>query len=232
VEYIGLVFRLTRHMLYWAVQFEPGKDLDSSHAFSQYNLGSIAHGMMHLWTRPLPSRLKAEMVLVLKCLIPHSSSAPPASSLSSSVSSSIAPLARSSNRCNFVASILDIFVTGCLIPPISVFEPSRDGAAPLRLGVGGEGLQASAGAQGTTSALMYELLLLDRNRGSYEHTLAMLGLLTTLSYARSDALTPHEALRLLDLCLPLLPSTTSASIHSTFQIPAQRWQITAAIFNW
>jgi len=117
-------------------------------------------------------------------------------------------------------------------PPISLIRTPAGGRAPPRGGGGGGGLQASAGAQGTTSALMYELLLLDRNRGSYEHTLAMLGLLTTLSYERSDALTPHEALRLLDLCLPLLPSTTSASIHSTFQIPAQRWQITAAIFNW
>ena len=59
-----------------------------------------------------------------------------------------------------------------------------------------EGTPALAGAQGP-SALMYELLLLDRGRGEYQHTLALIALLTALSRPGAGALTVAEGLRLL-----------------------------------
>jgi hypothetical protein len=37
-----LVLKLLRHMIYWALQFEPGKDIDSAHVLSQYALPGIS----------------------------------------------------------------------------------------------------------------------------------------------------------------------------------------------
>ena len=52
-----------------------------------------------------------------------------------------------------------------------------------------------AGTQ-APSALMYELSLLDRSRGQYDHTLAVLALLSNLTQPTAQALSPDEALRL------------------------------------
>ena len=112
---------------------------------------------------------------------------------------------------NLAPAVLDGFVSRAMLP-VAVVGPHREGTPAL------------AGAQGP-SALMYELLLLDRGRGEYQHTLALIALLTALSRPGAGALTVAEGLRLLHVCAPMLPSTTSAGMEGVFCVPAQRWQV-------
>jgi len=178
--------RLLKSMVYWALQFEAGTDVDSTHALSRYNLAPVMQSLMQLWCRPLPGVLKAEVVRVLDAFVEHSSSSGTDARGSRGVSAR-AP--------NFAAMCRDVFVARCLVPRISVAGPPETG---LGVGAGrGAELRAGEGCSGehAPSALVYELLLLDRKRARYEHSLAVLGLLKTLSGSAADALTVPEALR-------------------------------------
>ena len=215
---------LVRQMVYWAMQFEPGKDIDSAHPLGQYALPGILQALMRLWAQPLPGVLKAEIVRVLCSLIHRAPLSPDPISSGTVLGTGTGDQAHAA----FVANVLDSFVTSCLIEPVSLREPTREGGG--RAGGGMDG--GFVAGDRAPSALMYELSLLDRTRGQYEHTLAVLALLSALTQPTAQALTPDEALRLLDMVLPLLPSTCSATIDEVFNIPCQRWQVTEAVFEW
>lgn len=215
VDFHIVTLRMLKSAMYWALLFEPGTHIDSSHALSQYHLAPFARALMELWCQPLPGVVKAELVLVLDSLVLYSCR----HTLGCHQIQGAA-----STRCNFAALTLDFFVAGCLLPPIT------EAAAPFREGREYGHVGEVSGR--APSALVYELSLMDRKRGRYEHTLAILTLLKTLSSASTDALAVKEVLRLLDMCLPLLPSTSPRSLGDVFAVAAQRWQVTQALFDW
>jgi len=183
VDFNVLVLQLLRSMTYWVLGFEAGNDLDLAHPLSLHSLPALSQALSRLWTRPLPSLLKTEIVLVLNSLLDVENAPNTNDSLTLSMG------AGTPNRSNFLASILDYFVTLCLLPPIRVCGPQREGV-DVSLGnavTGWEGVGEQAPQ--APSALMYELSLFDRTRGQFQHTLAILTLLTTLSRASAS---PHS----------------------------------------
>lgn len=184
VEFNVLVLQLLRSMTYWVLGFEAGNDLDLAHPLSLHSLAALSQALSRLWTRPLPSLLKTEIVLVLNSLLDDENA--PNTNDSLTLSMAMRGGGGTPNRSTFLASILDYFVTLCLLPPIRVCGPQREGM-DVSLGnavTGWEGVGEQASQ--APSALMYELSLFDRTRGQFEHTLAILTLLTTLSRASAS----------------------------------------------
>ena len=184
VEFHVLVLQLFRSMIYWVLGFEAGNDLDVAHPLSLHSLPALSQALSRLWTRPLPSLLKTEIVLVLNSLLDVENA--PNTNDSQTLSMATRGGVGTPNHSSFLASILDYFVTLCLLPPIRVCGPRQEGV-DVSLGnavAGWEGVGEQAPQ--APSALMYELSLFDRTRGQFQHTLAILTLLTTLSRASAS----------------------------------------------